>query len=53
MMICTQCNGNGITKPINEQLNAPGSVTFVSQTQVIETSCNYCGGNGYFTGAGS
>ena len=49
--ICPQCSGNGITKPINEQLNAPNSTTFTSQTQVPETVCNFCLGLGYFGGS--
>jgi len=50
--ICPQCNGSGITKPINECLNAyPNGVAFTAQTQMPESVCNYCLGNGYFTGS--
>jgi len=53
MMLCPQCHGNGVTKIDNQPLNVPNGLTFTAQTQVAEVKCNYCGGNGYYTGAGS
>ena len=54
MMLCPQCKGANKTKPINLALNVPNGVTFTDITQgQNETPCNYCGGLGYFTGAGS
>jgi hypothetical protein len=53
MMLCTQCKGYGKTFPINQSCNVPNGVTFTAPTQVPLNLCNYCGGNGYFTGSGS
>jgi hypothetical protein len=53
MIVCPQCKGYGKIRNNNLALNDPGGVTFTDPKQNLELPCNFCGANGYFTGAGS
>ena len=51
MIVCPQCGGYKSVLPDNLEVNAPNSTAFTAPTQQPLILCNFCNGNGYYSGS--